>query len=123
MTARAHVFVDRWPEQAFRVFVEEVGMGFDGVDWWWIRPERGRYLRFGRREREPVVEAYDALGARGLRIGGVLIWRPGARLGFDWREDGWPEAAGAGRPGHARMEVVALSRSGGRCSSANSPST
>jgi uncharacterized protein YndB with AHSA1/START domain len=90
-TAQAQVFVDPWPEQTFRMFVEEAGVGLRTKNWSWIQPESGRYMRFGQRARGRVVEAYDASGDEGFEVGRVTAWRPGARLAFTWRAPDWPE--------------------------------
>jgi hypothetical protein len=81
VTARAQVFIDPWPEEVFRIFVEGA----------WLQPERGRYMRFGQHAGGRVVELYDAVGLERFEIGRVGVWRPGTRLAFTWRELDWPD--------------------------------
>lgn len=91
--AQGQVFVHPRPEQAFRIFVEEVGFGLRTSAWSWIRPERGRYVRFGRGAGGRFVEVYDAVARDGVEIGRVTVWRPGTRLALTWREVDWPGGA------------------------------
>jgi hypothetical protein len=91
--ARARVFVDPWPEQAFRIFVEEVGFGLRTIDWSWVQPELGRYVRFGRGADGRFVEVFDAVTHHGSEIGRVTVWHPGARLALSWRQVDWPTVA------------------------------
>jgi Activator of Hsp90 ATPase homolog 1-like protein len=91
--ARAQVFVDPWPEEAFGVFIEEVGLGLRTNDWSWVQPDRGRYVRFRRRAGGRFVEVYDDVIDQGFDIGRVTVWQPGARLALVWREVDWPEGA------------------------------
>jgi uncharacterized protein YndB with AHSA1/START domain len=84
--ARVTVGVALPPEQAFRVFTEEIEL-------WWRRGPRFRCApgdaglialepRLGGR----VFESY-AVGAREhvVEIGRILLWQPPRRLLFDWR--------------------------------------
>ncbi len=82
---RVTTFVEVPSDDAFAVFTEE-------IDAWWGKGPRYRFgeraggvLRFvgdagaGRR----LVESY-ADGTE-FEIGKILVWEPGARLGFEWR--------------------------------------
>jgi uncharacterized protein YndB with AHSA1/START domain len=84
----AQVFVEAWPEEAFRTFVEEVGFGLRQAA---IQPERGRYLRFNQDLGGRFVEVHDAVAATGVELGRVTAWEPGVHLAFGWRQPDWPE--------------------------------
>jgi uncharacterized protein YndB with AHSA1/START domain len=75
-------FVDVSPDEAFRIFTEE-------IDAWWRREPR---FRAGGRDGVLSFEAAD--GGRRLVetgaactfvVGRVLDWEPGERLRFEWR--------------------------------------
>jgi hypothetical protein len=89
--AWAQVFVEAWPEAAFWIFTEEVGLGFRTAGWSWVQPEQGRYLRFGRDAGGRFVEAYDVVADEGIEIGRVTAWEPGACMRLTWRQGGWPD--------------------------------
>jgi Activator of Hsp90 ATPase homolog 1-like protein len=89
--ARAQVFVDPWPEEAFAIFVKEVGSGLRTSSWAWVQPERGRYLRFRRGAGGRIAEVYDSATDDAFEIGRVTVWQPGTRLTLVWREVDWPE--------------------------------
>jgi Activator of Hsp90 ATPase homolog 1-like protein len=89
--ARAQVFVDPWPEQAFGIFVKEAGFGLRTIHWSWVQPERGRYVRLRRGPAGRFAEVYDTVTDDGYEIGRVTAWQPGARLALIWREVDWPE--------------------------------
>lgn len=83
----AQVFVEAWPEEAFRTFVEEVGFGLRQAG---IQPERGRYLRFNQDRAGRFIEVHDAVSDTGVELGRVTAWEPGAHLAFGWRQPDWP---------------------------------
>ena len=87
---RAQVFTEAWPEEAFQIFTREVGFGFRPAGWSWIRPERGRYLRFNRDRDGRFAEACDAVTGACWEIGRVTVWQPGRRIASTWRQVGWP---------------------------------
>jgi hypothetical protein len=91
--AHAQVFVEEWPEEAFRVFIGEIGFGLSTIGSSWIRPESGRYIRFGRDAAGRFVEVHDAVADDSLEIGRITVWAPGARSTLTWREPDWPEGA------------------------------
>jgi hypothetical protein len=87
----AHVFLETWPEEAFGVFVEEIGLGLRTS---LIRPESGLHLRFGRDAGGRFVEVHDAVADDSFELGRVTIWAPsGGRLASTWREPDWPHGA------------------------------
>lgn len=87
----ARIFVEAWPEDVFRIFILEAGLGFQSADWSWIQPERGRYVRFNRDDVGRFVEAYDAVAGSGFEIGRVTVWEPSTRVALAWKQIGWPE--------------------------------
>lgn len=79
------------PEEAFRLFTEE-------VDQWW---QRGPKFRFrpraeGRMCFEPgeggrLIEIYDEEARDLYEVRHILVWEPGARLVFEWRGPNYRE--------------------------------
>jgi uncharacterized protein YndB with AHSA1/START domain len=84
--ARVSVVVAVPPEEAFRVFTEE-------IDRWWRRGPRYRVAgqRRGIIHLEPraggrLFESFEAgAGTRVFETGRVTAWEPPARLVFEWR--------------------------------------
>lgn len=91
--ARAQVFLEPWPEEAFGIFVRDVGFGLRTSSWSWVQPERGRYIRLRRGAGGRVVEVYDAATDDTFDIGRVTVWQPGTRLTLVWREVDWPDGS------------------------------
>jgi Activator of Hsp90 ATPase homolog 1-like protein len=90
---RAQVYLEAWPEDAFRTFIEEVGVGMRTISSSLIQPESGRYLCFRRDASGRFVEVYDAAAGEGLELGRITVWAPAGRLALSWREPDWPEGA------------------------------
>jgi uncharacterized protein YndB with AHSA1/START domain len=89
----AQVFLDAWPEEAFAIFVDELGFGMHIIGSSLIGPETGGYVRFRRDAGGRFVQVYDAVAREGVELGRVTVWSPGSRLAFTWREPDWPEGA------------------------------
>lgn len=89
----ARVFLEAWPEEAFGIFIEEIGFGLRTIGSSLIQPETGRYILFKRDASGRLVERYDAVARDGFELGRVTVWSPGARLAFTWGEPDWPEGA------------------------------
>jgi len=87
----AQVFLDAWPEEAFALFVDDLGFGLRTVGSPLIRPEAGRYVRFRRDASGRFIEVYDARAREGCELGRVTVWSPGGRVAHTWREPDWPE--------------------------------
>jgi uncharacterized protein YndB with AHSA1/START domain len=73
------------PEEAFRVFTEE-------IDAWWKRSPRFRVssdpkgaLRFEPGEGGNLIETGDDLEGGQYEFGRVLVWKPAERLTFEFR--------------------------------------
>jgi uncharacterized protein YndB with AHSA1/START domain len=83
---RVSVLVEVAPEEAFRIFTEE-------IDLWWRRGLRYRVAagRAGTIHLEPGVggRLYESLAAGGdtelKETGRITVWEPPQRFCFDWR--------------------------------------
>jgi uncharacterized protein YndB with AHSA1/START domain len=72
------------PAVAFDLFTSK-------VDDWWRREPKYRMGANGRLRFEPgeggrLVEIYDEAAGDLFEIGRILVWRPGERLVFEWRQ-------------------------------------
>jgi len=72
------------PAAAFDLFTNRVD------DWWRRGPKYrmgpGGRLRFEPGEGGRLVEIYDEAAGDLFEIGRMLVWRPGERLVFEWRQ-------------------------------------
>ena len=89
--ARAEVVVDASPEQAFRIFTEEIGLWWRTDTPYWNDRERGLSVRIEPGIGGRFVEVYDIETGTGFEVGRVTTWEPGERLAFSWTQVGWPE--------------------------------
>jgi len=77
------------PAAAFDLFTRKVD------DWWRKGPKyrmhaaRGGQLRFEPGEGGRLVDIYDEATGDLFEIGKILVWRPGERLVFEWRQPGF----------------------------------
>lgn len=84
--ARVSVLVEVDPEEAFRIFTEE-------IDRWWLRGLKYRIagrrqgtLHFEPRVGGRLLETVETgAGTRVFESGRLTAWEPPARLVFDWR--------------------------------------
>src|SRR5271170_2209958 len=72
------------PAVAFDLFTAK-------VDAWWCKGPKYRMGSGGRLRFEPgeggrLVEIYDEAAGDLFEIGRILVWRPGERLVFEWRQ-------------------------------------
>jgi uncharacterized protein YndB with AHSA1/START domain len=72
------------PVAAFELFTSR-------IDDWWRRGPKYRMGLDGRLRFEPgeggrLVEIYDEAAGDLFEIGRILVWRPGERLVFEWRQ-------------------------------------
>jgi uncharacterized protein YndB with AHSA1/START domain len=51
-----------------------------------MQAEKGGHLRFEPGEGGRLVEIYDEAAGDLFEIGRILVWRPGERLVFEWRQ-------------------------------------
>ncbi|HKJ23723.1 MAG TPA: SRPBCC domain-containing protein [Myxococcota bacterium] len=82
---RASTVVAAAPDDAFRLFTDE-------VDAWWRRGPRFRFrpgadgvMRFEGEAGGRLVEAFDAAGEDVYEVGRILAWEPPGRLCFEFR--------------------------------------
>jgi uncharacterized protein YndB with AHSA1/START domain len=89
--ARAEVVVDASPQEAFRIFTDEIGLWWRRDTPYWNDPERGLTIRIEPRVGGRFIEVYDLESGTGLEVGRVTVWEPGKRLGLTWTQVGWPD--------------------------------
>jgi uncharacterized protein YndB with AHSA1/START domain len=106
-TATAAVEVPCDPGTAFAIFTGDIGTWWKRGTRYWNDSARGVELRLEPHVGGRVLEVYDAESGEGFEIGRVLVWEPGKRLVFTWRQGNWTaseftevevrfEAAGSG---------------------------
>jgi uncharacterized protein YndB with AHSA1/START domain len=89
--ARAEVVVNASPEDAFRIFTDEIGLWWRRDTRYWNDRERGLSIRIEPGVGGRFVEVYDLESGTGLEVGRVTAWEPGERLALTWTQVGWPE--------------------------------
>jgi uncharacterized protein YndB with AHSA1/START domain len=89
--ATAQVTVDASPDDAFRIFTEEIGLWWRRGTPYWNDPERGLSIRIETGIGGRFLEVYDLEAETGFEVGRVTSWEPGRRLAFTWINLGWPE--------------------------------
>lgn len=89
--ATAQVTVDASPEDAFRIFTEEIGLWWRRGTPYWNDAERGLSVRIEPGVGGRFVEVYDLETGSGFEVGRVTVWEPGRCLAFTWINLGWPE--------------------------------
>lgn len=87
--ATASVHVPCTPELAFQVFTADIGRWWKRGTNYWNDAERGQVLRLEPFVGGRLVEVYDTEAGEGFEVGRVLVWEPGARLVFTWRQGNW----------------------------------
>jgi uncharacterized protein YndB with AHSA1/START domain len=89
--ARAEVTVEANPDEAFRIFTEEIGLWWRRDTPYWNDRERGLSVRIEPGEGGRFIEVYDLETGSGMEVGRVTAWEPGRRLALTWTQVGWPE--------------------------------
>jgi uncharacterized protein YndB with AHSA1/START domain len=89
--ATAEVTVDASPEEAFRIFTEEIGLWWRRGTPYWNDRERGLSVRIEPGVGGRFVEVYDLEEGSGFEVGRVTAWEPGRRLALTWTQVGWPQ--------------------------------
>jgi uncharacterized protein YndB with AHSA1/START domain len=89
--AVAEVVVDAPPDDAFRIFTDEIGLWWRRDTPYWNDRERGLTIRLEPGVGGRFVEVNDLETGAGLEVGRVTVWEPGARLALTWTQVGWPE--------------------------------
>jgi uncharacterized protein YndB with AHSA1/START domain len=89
--ARAEVVVAASPEEAFRIFTDEIGLWWRRDTPYWNDPDRALSIRIEPRLGGRFLEVYDVERVTGFEAGRVTAWEPGSRLGLTWTQASWPE--------------------------------
>jgi hypothetical protein len=79
------VEVDVDPATAFQVFTEEIGSWYRSGRYSWNAPERAVGIRFEPGVGGRLLEVWDEASGQGYEMGRILIWEPGVRLVFQYR--------------------------------------
>jgi len=88
-TATAAVEVPCNPDTAFDIFTDDIGTWWKRGTRYWNDSARGVELRLEPHVGGRLLEVYDTGTGEGFEIGRVLVWEPGKRLVFTWRQDDW----------------------------------
>jgi uncharacterized protein YndB with AHSA1/START domain len=91
--ARAEVTVDASPEEAFRLFTEDIGLWWRRDTPYWNDRERGLSVRIEPGVGGRFIEVYDLETGSGMEVGRVTEWEPARRVALTWTQVGWPEGA------------------------------
>ena len=86
-TASVEVACD--PATAFAVFTADIGSWWKRGTPYWNDAAKGQELRFEPQVGGRLVEVHDPETGEGFEIGRVLVWEPGKRLVFTWRQGDW----------------------------------
>jgi quercetin dioxygenase-like cupin family protein len=84
----AAVEVAAGPATAFAIFTQEIGR------WWrpgpinWNDPHRAIGMLFETGVGGRLLELYDAASREGFECGRIIVWEPGVRLAFQYRDAG-----------------------------------
>jgi uncharacterized protein YndB with AHSA1/START domain len=89
--ATAEVVVDASPDDAFRIFTEEIGLWWRRGTPYWNDAERGLTVRIEPELGGRFIEVYDLDTGTGYEVGRVTAWEPGVRLALTWTQIGWPD--------------------------------
>lgn len=89
--ATARVTVNASPDEAFRIFTEEIGLWWRRDTPYWNDADRGLSVRIEPGVGGRLIEVYDLETETGYEVGRVTAWEPGRRLALSWTQVGWPE--------------------------------
>ena len=89
--ARAEVVVDATPQEAFRIFTDEIGIWWRRDTPYWNDHERAVSVRLEPGVGGRFLEVHDVDAGTGFEVGRVTAWEPGERVAFSWTQIGWPE--------------------------------
>jgi uncharacterized protein YndB with AHSA1/START domain len=87
--ATATVAVPCDPATAFEIFTRDIGAWWKRGNRYWNDAAKGLMLRLEPRVGGRLVEVHDLATGEGFEIGRVLVWEPGKRLVFTWRQENW----------------------------------
>jgi hypothetical protein len=86
-SVRVTVYVAVDPDEAFKVFTEEIDAWYRRGPHSFADPSRAVGIRFEPGVGGRLLEVYDAETGEGWETGRVTAWEPGRRLVFvDWRQ-------------------------------------
>lgn len=91
--ATAEVTVDASPEDAFRIFTDEIGLWWRRDTPYWNDAERGRSVWIEPGVGGRFLEVYDIESGTGYEVGRITAWEPGRRLALTWTQVDWPQGA------------------------------
>ena len=91
--ARAQVTVPASPEDAFRLFTEDIGLWWRHDTPYWNDRDRGMSVRIEPGVNGRFIEVYDVQSGSGMEVGRVTAWEPGRRLELTWTQAGWPQGS------------------------------
>jgi uncharacterized protein YndB with AHSA1/START domain len=89
--ATAEVHVAATPEEAFRIFTDEIGLWWRRGTRYWNDAERGLSVRIEPGVGGRFLEVYDLDTGTGYEVGRVTAWEPSRRFAMTWTQVGWPE--------------------------------
>lgn len=76
-------------QKAFELFTTGINRWWKRGTYYWNDRDRARGLRFEPRVAGRCIEVYDEATGEGFEIGRILVWEPGRRLEYSWRETDW----------------------------------
>jgi uncharacterized protein YndB with AHSA1/START domain len=91
--AIAEVTVDASPDDAFRIFTDEIGLWWRRGTPYWNDADRGLSVRIEPGVGGRFIEVYDLDTGTGFDVGQITAWEPGKRLALSWTQIGWPDGA------------------------------
>lgn len=89
--AVAEVHVAATPEEAFRLFTEEIGLWWRRGTPYWNDTARGLSVRIEPHVGGRFVEIYDLDTGDGYEVGRITSWEPPRRFAMTWTQVGWPD--------------------------------
>ena len=89
--AKAEVRVEATPEEAFRIFTDEIGLWWRRGTPYWNDAQRGLSIRIEPGVGGRWIEVYDLDTGAGYEVGHVTAWEPPRRFAMTWTQVDWPE--------------------------------
>jgi len=86
--ANAEVVVEATPEDAFRLFTDEMALWWRRDGRYWNDPERAVSIRLEPGVGGRFLELYE--DDESFELGRVTAWEPGERLAVTWVQSDWP---------------------------------
>ncbi len=76
-------------QKAFDLFTVGINAWWKRGTHYWNDRERARGLRFEPHVGGRFIEVYNEATGEGFEIGRILVWEPGRRLVYTWRQSNW----------------------------------